>query len=263
LGEGIPKGRGGGLRVISLMGSITSDCGFVGCVANFSPPENERQNPLIPGERLIGGGFNRRKRRKAHLLLGVFSESGIMGIKKIHVEVNDLTEDNLMNVPEWDSHPFSCKYCIYWEFPEDSVNPKLIKEELIQKKLQWLQNTMVTFGNCGKIAYINGKPVGYAEYAPPKLLPRSVDYQSGPPSDDAVLISCLFIPHEKHRGVGVGNRLLQSIIEDSKERGLKAIETFARKDNPNNPSGPLDFYLKNEFKIHRNDSEFPLVRLEL
>jgi len=55
------------------------------------------------------------------------------------------------------------------------------------------------------------------------------DYHSRPSSEDAVVISCLFIPQKKFRKLGVGSQLLQCIIEDLRKRGTKAVETFARK----------------------------------
>ncbi|HIH96737.1 MAG TPA: hypothetical protein HA348_04550 [Thermoplasmata archaeon] len=180
------------------------------------------------------------------------------------IEVVNLTEENLRDVPEWESHPFSCKYCIYWEFPEECIDPAMErKEDRIRKKLKWLRSTYQDFGNCGKMLYVNGKSAGYAQYAPPRLLPRSADYHSGLPSDDAVLISCLFIPHQEFRGVGLGSRILQSIIDDLGKRETKAVETFARKGESNSPSGPAEFYLKNRFRIHKDDKEFPLMRLNL
>lgn len=101
------------------------------------------------------------------------------------IDVVNLTEDNLRDAPEWESHPFSCKYCIYWEFPEECIDPaKEKKEDIIRKKLRWLQDTNRVFGNCGKIIYANGIPVGYAQYAPGEFLPRSAYYKSGPPNHD-------------------------------------------------------------------------------
>ncbi|MEM2057748.1 MAG: GNAT family N-acetyltransferase, partial [Thermoproteota archaeon] len=79
----------------------------------------------------------------------------------------------------------------------------------------------------------------------------------------AVLISCLFIAEKEYRGRGLGKLLLESIIEDLRKRGFKAVETFARRNNSNNPSGPVEFYLKNGFRVLREDPEFPLMRLEL
>lgn len=180
------------------------------------------------------------------------------------VEIVSLMDENLIEAPEWEEHPFSCKYCLYWEFPEECVDPsRESREEMLAKKLNWLRSVRNAFGDCGKIMHVDGKPVGYAQYAPPKMLPLSAEYPSGPPSEDAVLVSCLFIAQKKYRRRGLGNRLLQSIIEDLRKRGVKAVETFARKNNPNNPSGPMEFYLKNGFRVLRDDPEFPLMRLEL
>lgn len=51
------------------------------------------------------------------------------------IEIINLTEENLKDAPEWSGHPFSCKYCIRWEFPEECTNStKEEKEDMIQKK---------------------------------------------------------------------------------------------------------------------------------
>lgn len=182
--------------------------------------------------------------------------------KRLRIEVVNLTEENLKDAPEWESHPFSCKYCIWWEFPDQCVDPsRETKEDMMQKKLRWLRNTNKVFGNCGKMVYVNGNPVGYAQFAPPELLPRSADYQSGPPGDDATLISCLFIPQKEFRRLGLGSQLLQNIIDDLKKREIEAVETFARKGKPDNPSGPVKLYLRNGFRIQKDDKEFPLMRI--
>jgi hypothetical protein len=55
----------------------------------------------------------------------------------------------------------------------------------------------------------------------------------------------------------------RSIIADLRKRMIKAVETFARKGKPNNPSGPVEFYLRDGFRIHKKDVEFPLIRRDL
>jgi len=176
----------------------------------------------------------------------------------------DLTKETLSDAPEWASHPFSCKYCIYWEFPEECIDPaKEERSDILRRKLGWLQRVNSEWGNCGKIVYLDGQSIGYAQYAPATYLPRSADYDPGPPSDDAVLISCLFIPHKQFRRLGIGSQLLRSIIDELKQRQKKAIETFAGKGSPDSPSGPVEFYLRNGFRIQKEDSEFPLMRLDL
>ena len=54
-----------------------------------------------------------------------------------------------------------------------------------------------------------------------------------------------------------------AVIADLRDRGFKAVETFARRGFANNPSGPIELYLKKGFKIKdETDLEFPLIRLE-
>lgn len=176
------------------------------------------------------------------------------------IEIVDLNEKNLKDAPEWLDYPFSCKYCLYW-FSKEYDNPTRKKnEDKLQKKLQWLKNINNQFGNSGKIIYADGKAVGFAQYAPRDFLPRSLTYPISP-SNDAVLISCLFVPPEEFRKRGLGSQLLQNIIEDLRKRGAKAVETFARRNNSNNPSGPVEFYLRHGFKVYKDDVEFPLMRL--
>lgn len=182
----------------------------------------------------------------------------------MNLEIVRLTKDNLKDAPEWDSHPFSCKYCIHWEHPEECTDPVTEqKEEIFATKLSWLHRVTREFGACGKLVYSDGDPIGYAQYAPPHYLPGSASYASGPPSDDAVLISCLFIPQAKFRRLGIGSHLLHNIIDElRREKKKKAIEAFARRGSPDNPSGPVGFYLRNGFRIRRDDKEFPLMRLD-
>lgn len=179
------------------------------------------------------------------------------------IEIKDLTQENLRDAAQWKEYSFSCKFCIYWEFPSQCTDPsKEIREEVFKKKLEWFRKTSQAFGNCGKLAWIDSRCVGYAQYAPKAFLPNSLEYSAGPPSDDAALISCLFIPDKEMRGLGIGSLLLKAVIDELKNRGIKAVETLARKGNSNNPSGPVEFYLMHGFKIRRDDPEFPLMRLE-
>jgi len=180
----------------------------------------------------------------------------------MRVEIVDLTGDNIKDAPEFSAYPFSCKYCLYWECPEEFKDlERKGKETMTGKKLVWLQNTIDSFGNCGKILRVDGEPVGYAQYAPHELLPNSASY-SASPGDDAVLLSRLYIAQERCRYLMA--RFLKTIVEELKGRGIKAIETFATKKNSfETPSGPVEFYLRNGFRIHEDDKEWPLMRLDL
>jgi len=109
--------------------------------------------------------------------------------------------------------------------------------------------------------------VGYAQFAPSERLPNIGQYESKPVGklgEGVVFLSCLYIADKTLRGQGLGKALLQNIIDDLKRHGFKAVETFARRGNSNNPSGPLEFYIKNGFIIKdKTNPEYPLVQLYL
>ena len=69
------------------------------------------------------------------------------------------------------------------------------------------------------------------------------EYASGPPSENAVFIACLYIANKEMRGKGLGTSMLENLIVELKEKGFKAVETFARRSSEDNPSGPLKLYL--------------------
>jgi GNAT superfamily N-acetyltransferase len=178
--------------------------------------------------------------------------------------IKDVTERTLKDIPG------KCGHCLYWSPPEEpaqasSKDPES-EQELRDKKKQWILQTSAEFGNCGKILYYANVPVGYAEYGPSHRFPQIEAYESQPIGkieEGAVFLSCFYIVKETFRRRGLGARLLDNVIADLKRRGFTAVETYARKGSPNNPSGPLEFYLKKGFRI-KDDSnpEFPLVRLD-
>lgn len=161
---------------------------------------------------------------------------------------------------EMEKIPEPCNSCLYWETIRKS---KVKRERAKDIKKKWFVRVLKEFGNCGFIAFFNNEPVGYAEYAPPEYLPNIKEYLSGPPSKDAVFISCLYIPRRNLQRKGIGRLLLKRIVLDLKDRSFKVIETFARRDSANNPSGPVEFYLKNGFRIVKEQDDFPLMRREI
>jgi GNAT superfamily N-acetyltransferase len=181
--------------------------------------------------------------------------------------IKDVTASNLHDIPE------SCRTCTYWEFPEEFDKAKEEKTtsekraEFEQKKLEWYVMTIREFGTCGKIAYYDNKPVAYAQFAPSERLPNTNHYKSHPigkSEEGVVFLSCLYVTNKELRRKGIGETLLKNIVHDLRNRGFKAIETFARRGSSDNPSGPLEFFVKKGFTIKDQTSpEFPLLRLSL
>lgn len=187
-------------------------------------------------------------------------------MSEIKVQIEDIREENLRDIPA------SCSGCVYWEFPEEFEKAKKEKAEtqkleLEEKKREWFVQTLKAFGTCGKIVYHEGKPVAYAQFAPSMWLPNINAYDSKPVGkmeEGVVFLSCLYIADKTLRRRGLGDILLKAIIDDLKRRGFKTIETIARRGDPNNPSGPLEFYIKNGFTFKdKTNPDLPLMRLFL
>lgn len=170
------------------------------------------------------------------------------------LKIESVNENNFGGIPN------PCRQCLYWQ-TSDSFDEKMLKPEMAQKKWEWFNKVTKEFGSCIKIAYFNDVPMGFIKYAPAKFFPRVKEYASGPPSEDAVFIACLYITNKEARGKGLGTSMLENLLVELKERGFKAVETFARKSSGDNPSGPLKLYLKHNFKIKNDNDDFPLVRL--
>jgi ribosomal protein S18 acetylase RimI-like enzyme len=165
--------------------------------------------------------------------------------------------------------PDPCRSCLYWEDPtvrtSDKPSPKA-EAHARTTKIAWFRKTSAEFGTCGKILFVQGIPVGYAQYAISRRLPKSQEYGSErltKTEENVAFISCLYIIQEDHRGRGLGKMLLDHVLGDLKARGFKAVETFARRNSANNPSGPIELHLKSGFHvIEELDADFALVRLD-
>lgn len=153
-----------------------------------------------------------------------------------------------------------CGGCVYWELPQD-FDEGLTADQARLAKAEWVCFHAAELP-IGRMALSGGKVVGFIQFGPPDLYPRCLEYDSGPVSDDALLITCLFV-EPGSRGSGVARGLLGQASEVASKLRYAALETFARRGAPNNPSGPVELYEACGFRLVRDGSEFPLVRLEI
>jgi hypothetical protein len=63
------------------------------------------------------------------------------------------------------------------------------------------------------------------QYGPAELFPRAAELPAGPPSDDAVLVTCAYLVEQS--SPWVMQSLFLAAIGDARDRGAKALETFA------------------------------------
>jgi GNAT superfamily N-acetyltransferase len=113
------------------------------------------------------------------------------------------------------------------------------------------------------LVYVDGAPAGYAMYAPPAYVPRSIAFPSSPVSGDAALLMTGHVLPE-FAGGGLGRMLVQGVAKDLTRRGIKAIEAFGDL-HWEKPACvlPADHLLAVGFKTVRPHPRYPRLRLEL
>src|SRR3954451_22754246 len=168
-----------------------------------------------------------------------------------------LTLDNLDDLPR------RCRHCVFWEL--DPVGRTRAEDagDIALEKEAWVSATLLEWGSCGKIAYVDGVPAGYVLFAPPAYVPRSVAFPTSPVSADAVLLMTAHVLPE-FAGGGLGRMLVQGVAKDLTRRGVKAIEAFGDlKGEAGESMAPADYLLSVGFKTVRPHHRFPRLRLEL
>lgn len=168
-----------------------------------------------------------------------------------------VTLDNLDDLPR------RCRRCVFWELDPVSRDRAVEAGDPALEKEAWVSSTLLEWGSCGKIAYVDGAPAGFVLYAPPLYVPRSVAFPTSPVSADAVLLMTAHVLPE-FAGGGLGRMLVQGVAKDLTRRGVKAIEAFGDlKGEAGECMVPADYLLSVGFKTVRPHHRFPRLRLEL
>src|SRR5436190_801497 len=176
-----------------------------------------------------------------------------------------VTLDNLSDLPT------KCRACVYWEL--DPVAGERAREcgaaEL--EKEAWVSDTLLEWGSCGQLIYVDGVAAGHVLYAPAAYVPRAVAFPTSPVSPDAVLLMTGRIVPE-FRGGGLGRMLVQGVARDIVRRGVRAIEAFGRAGSgaPDHADDvnytcllPADYLRAVGFKTVRQHRKTPRLRLDV
>jgi hypothetical protein len=160
------------------------------------------------------------------------------------------------------SAPTVCHDCVFWQ-------SKLGKRA---SKRKWIEKAEDEWGAWGTL-YVDddGRVLGSMQFGPAELFPRAGDLPAGPPSDDAVLVTCAYLVEGSAQWVM--QSLFLSAIADVKERGGKALEAFAYRYSEGESAEerflvhrtvfPSDFLADFGFMTVRRAGRVELARLEL
>lgn len=159
--------------------------------------------------------------------------------------------------------PSVCHDCIWWQ--TRGRRPELDKD-------RWMEKVELELGAFGTIYYdSDGHVLGSMQYGPAEAFPRAHELPGGPPTDDAMLVTCAYLVQES--APWVLQSLFLAAIGEARDRGARGLEAFAYR-YPEGESSyerfrvhktvfPQDFLADFGFQVIRSAGRVGLSRLEL
>jgi hypothetical protein len=123
--------------------------------------------------------------------------------------ITGLTGATLETAPE------VCRDCVWWQSRSDRV----------AAKRRWIERAEGDWGPWGSVYYDDdGRVLGSMQYGPAEFFPRAFELPAGPPSDDAVLVTCAYLVDPG--SPWVMQSLFLAAIGEARDKGANALETF-------------------------------------
>ena len=158
--------------------------------------------------------------------------------------------------------PTVCHDCVWWQArgTRDVDKPK------------WIEKAETEWGSWGSVYYDDdGRVLGSMQYGPAPVFPRAYELPGGPPSDDAMLVTCAYVTDAS--APWVLQSLFLAAIGEARDRGAAAVEAFSYR-YPEGESSyerfrvhktvfPADFLADFGFQVVRAAGRVGLARLEL
>ena len=158
--------------------------------------------------------------------------------------------------------PSVCHECVWWQS----------RGFRTAAKDRWIEKAEDDWGAWGALYQDDdGRLLGSIQYGPAHLYPRAEELPAGPPSSDAVLVTCVYLVSSATPWVE--QSLFLAAIGEARDKGAKALEAFAYR-YPESESTyerflvhrtvfPRDFLADFGFETVRAQGRVELARLEL
>jgi len=158
--------------------------------------------------------------------------------------------------------PSVCHNCVWWQ----SRGRRSLDKD------RWMEKVELDFGSFGTVYYdSDGRVLGSMQYGPAQYFPRAWELPGGPPSDDAMLVTCVYLVDES--SPWVLQSLFLAAIGEARDRGARGLEAFSYRYREAESSYerfrvhktvfPLDFLADFGFMPVRAAGRVALARLEL
>jgi hypothetical protein len=161
-----------------------------------------------------------------------------------------------------DGAPPCCVSCVWWQRRDGARTPD---------KRRWIDAVEESFGPWGKLYRDGDRLLAFLQYGPADAFARPRDVPAGPPTADAVLVTCAFL-------LDAGSpwalkSLFLACMGEVRDGGFPAVEAFAYRydEGEGFPARflehrtifPRDFLAEFGFHTVRTAGRVELMRLEL
>ncbi len=158
--------------------------------------------------------------------------------------------------------PQVCHECTFWQ----SRSGRTVT------KSRWAERVEEEWGAWGTLYAGDGdRLLGFIQYGPSGFFARAAELPAGPPSEDAVLVTCAYLLDPS--SPWVMQSLFLSVIGEARDRKVRALETFgyhysegtgpAERFLVHRTIFPSDFLADFGFYALRSAGRVELARLEL
>ena len=158
--------------------------------------------------------------------------------------------------------PSVCHDCIWWQ----SRGRRSIDKD------RWMERIELETGAFGTVYYDGGgRVLGSMQYGPAGAFPRAYELPGGPPSGDAILVTCAYVVDQS--SPWVLQSLFLAAIGEARDRGARGLEAFSYRYAEGESSYerfrvhktvfPQDFLADFGFQVLRAAGRVGLSRLEL
>ena len=158
--------------------------------------------------------------------------------------------------------PAVCHECIWWQ----------TRGRRSTDKDRWMEKIELDFGAWGTVYYdADGRVLGSMQYGPSQAFPRATELPGGPPSEDAMLVTCAYLVDAS--APWVMQSLFLAAIGEGRDRGFASVEAFAYRYDEGESAYerfrvhrtvfPQDFLADFGFQVVRASGRVGLSRLEL
>jgi hypothetical protein len=158
--------------------------------------------------------------------------------------------------------PTVCHECVWWQ----------TRGRRALDKDRWMEKVELEFGAFGTVYYDSDERVlASMQYGPAPSFPRAYELPGGPPSSDAMLVTCAYLVEPS--SPWVLQSLFLAAIGEARDRGFRGLEAFSYRYSEGESSYerfrvhrtvfPQDFLADFGFNVLRAAGRVSLSRLEL